>query len=364
MDEKLHSESGRGIHCHNVTVLLSSNVTKRNDQICMPTTIDMAKLKKKGKGQFVNNVEFNINMSEEDVKRRLLSHFPNLENQIFFCASAVDKGTPLEFHGEKSVWDGEFMKKTLKGNSALYIFTEMTDSEWSASTLPQGQNVHTQSRHFADKTSGKRKNDESDPAAKRAKEASVEPPFFNIRTPILFYPVNMAQIEPQGHPATSTMTMMQNHISLQKFYVDQSSRATGFPKNSTPVTHTRTSSTFVPGQQTQASGGTLPSTPTPVSMLSSPHLVNWQTSAVGKDIFDSSQLGNRIPVRNLPELRQQTQTGLDQYVLQNKSSLLLGTSQSAGSSIASRCAGTSLHSATQQRREDQEQSYKPEVVPE
>lgn len=143
MDEQLHSESARGIHYHNVTVLLSDNVTKRNDQVFMPNTIVMASIKKKCKGQFVNNVKFTVNMSKEDVKRTLLSHFPNLKNQRFFCASAVDNRTRLEFHGEKSVWDGEFMKKTLQGNSAFYIFTEMTDSEWSK-TLPQRPTVHKQ----------------------------------------------------------------------------------------------------------------------------------------------------------------------------------------------------------------------------
>ena len=43
----------------------------------------------------------------------------------FYCASAVDNRTRLEFHGERRVWDGQFMKKTLQGNSALYIFTEV-----------------------------------------------------------------------------------------------------------------------------------------------------------------------------------------------------------------------------------------------
>ncbi|XP_022808273.1 uncharacterized protein LOC111345264, partial [Stylophora pistillata] len=193
------------------------------------------------------------------------------------------------------------------------------------------------------KKSGKRKNYESAPAAKRAKECHA----------IKWYPVNMVQFKPQGHPSTSKVTTVQ---SSQNVYENQSSRATYFKKNSTPVTHTITSSTFVPGQQTQASGGTLPSSAhTLVSLLSSPHL-NLQTSVqgcqsqlirqrqyhfcqddltVGKDIFDSSQLGNRIPVTNLPEHGKQIQTGLDQqHVLQNKSSLLLRTSQSAGSSIA------------------------------
>ena len=43
----------------------------------------------------------------------------------FFFASGVENRTRLEFHGEPRVWDGQFMKKTLQGNSALYIFTKV-----------------------------------------------------------------------------------------------------------------------------------------------------------------------------------------------------------------------------------------------
>ena len=77
------SESREGNRARNVTVLLASDVNKRNDQVFMPNTIEMAKIKKKEKGQYVSRIQFSDNMSEEEVKRRLLLHFPNLENQRY-----------------------------------------------------------------------------------------------------------------------------------------------------------------------------------------------------------------------------------------------------------------------------------------
>ena len=43
----------------------------------------------------------------------------------FCCASAVDNRTRLEFHGTQQIWDGDFIRRTIRGNSALYILTEV-----------------------------------------------------------------------------------------------------------------------------------------------------------------------------------------------------------------------------------------------
>ena len=83
MEGQSHSESGEGYHSHNVTVLLTSDVKKQNEQVFMPNTIEMAKIKKKEKGQYVSGIKFSSNMSEEEVKGRILSHFPNLKNQRY-----------------------------------------------------------------------------------------------------------------------------------------------------------------------------------------------------------------------------------------------------------------------------------------
>ena len=83
MEGQSHSEGGGRNFYRNVTVLLSTDVNKRNDQVFMPNTINMATIKKKGKGQYVNRAHFSDDMSDEEVKRRLISLFPNLENQRY-----------------------------------------------------------------------------------------------------------------------------------------------------------------------------------------------------------------------------------------------------------------------------------------
>ena len=63
-----------------------------------------------------------VNMSKYFVK--VLCVNTNSYSPRFFCASVVDFRTRLEFHGERRVWDGRFIKKVIKGNSALYVFVE------------------------------------------------------------------------------------------------------------------------------------------------------------------------------------------------------------------------------------------------
>ena len=83
MEGQSLSESEEGIRSRNVTVLLATDVTKRNDQLFMPNTIELAQIKKKEKGQYVSEIKFSNNMSEEEVKGRILSHFPNSKNQRY-----------------------------------------------------------------------------------------------------------------------------------------------------------------------------------------------------------------------------------------------------------------------------------------
>ena len=42
----------------------------------------------------------------------------------FYCAAAVDGRTRLDFNGDRRIWNGRFIKRLLKGNSALYIFVD------------------------------------------------------------------------------------------------------------------------------------------------------------------------------------------------------------------------------------------------
>lgn len=61
-----------------VVVLFDSDVKVReNGKVCMPNTIDMAQLKKPGKGQFAK-ISFTPEMTEEDVHKKLCFNFPIL----------------------------------------------------------------------------------------------------------------------------------------------------------------------------------------------------------------------------------------------------------------------------------------------
>ena len=42
----------------------------------------------------------------------------------FYCAGAIDNRTRLDFHGDRRIWDGRLIKQKIKGNSALYIYTD------------------------------------------------------------------------------------------------------------------------------------------------------------------------------------------------------------------------------------------------
>ena len=69
-----------------VVVLKSRNVTVRNDTVFMPNTIEMAKLKKKERAQFLTNVQISSEMSQQDIKELLISLFPYLGDQRYkFC---------------------------------------------------------------------------------------------------------------------------------------------------------------------------------------------------------------------------------------------------------------------------------------
>lgn len=64
-----------------VVVLFDSDVTVReNGEVCMPNTIEMAQLKKRGKGQF-GKITFTSEMTVEDVRLALFLNFPILRNK-------------------------------------------------------------------------------------------------------------------------------------------------------------------------------------------------------------------------------------------------------------------------------------------
>ncbi|XP_078374527.1 uncharacterized protein LOC144658079 [Oculina patagonica] len=113
----------------NVLVLRNGQyVEKRSDGVVlMPNTIEQAIIKKQEYGQF-KKITLNVLMTESDVKTLLEKTFPFLTGQRFYCASVVDNRTRLDFHEEPRIWSGALINKNIKGNSALYIFSEENHS--------------------------------------------------------------------------------------------------------------------------------------------------------------------------------------------------------------------------------------------
>ena len=64
-----------------VVVLKPCDVVERDGTVFMPNVIEMAQLKKSGKGQFKTNVQFSSKMTESDIKRVLVEEFPFLKCQ-------------------------------------------------------------------------------------------------------------------------------------------------------------------------------------------------------------------------------------------------------------------------------------------
>ncbi|XP_078351308.1 uncharacterized protein LOC144636041 [Oculina patagonica] len=109
----------------NVMVLLDSYVTDRkNGQVAMPSSMDLAGLRKPEKGRYKGKIEFTTMMTKEDVLQKLHSIFPILQNTRLSCASARKTRRLLEFHGEPRMWDGELIRRHIHGNSILYLLAK------------------------------------------------------------------------------------------------------------------------------------------------------------------------------------------------------------------------------------------------
>ena len=67
----------------NVVVLLSTDVREINGEVHLPTLSEQTALRNKEKGQFEKNVLFTWNMTEEDVKKEIISRFTYLKNQRY-----------------------------------------------------------------------------------------------------------------------------------------------------------------------------------------------------------------------------------------------------------------------------------------
>ncbi|XP_022808807.1 uncharacterized protein LOC111345793, partial [Stylophora pistillata] len=121
----MENSTGAGLFTRRVVLLKDSDCVRLDGKILMPTTIDMAKIKKPSTGQYNKNVQFSKSMSEELVRQTLQDAFPlfNLTGR-FYCASYGHKSTAFNLHGNPGVWGGNMINKTVRGNSVLYILLE------------------------------------------------------------------------------------------------------------------------------------------------------------------------------------------------------------------------------------------------
>lgn len=72
----MENSTGAGLFTRRVVLLKDSDCVRLDGKILMPTTIDMAKIKKPSTGQYNKNVQFSKSMSEELVRQTLQDAFP------------------------------------------------------------------------------------------------------------------------------------------------------------------------------------------------------------------------------------------------------------------------------------------------
>lgn len=109
-----------------VILLKNDDYRRQNGKVYLPTTIEMAQIKKPNRGQYKKNVQFSKNMDEDMVKYLLQEVFPtfDLKNGRFSCAAVSKDSNAFQFHGTPRVWDGKTIKRLITGNSVLYIVME------------------------------------------------------------------------------------------------------------------------------------------------------------------------------------------------------------------------------------------------
>ncbi|RMX43865.1 hypothetical protein pdam_00022852 [Pocillopora damicornis] len=121
----------------NVLLLKKNDFHNVNGGTCMPTQSEMSTIKRSDHlKQFKRNLEFDADMSDDMVKEHLEATFPYLKGRRFSCAAVVriDRDrSKFEYYGHPRVWDSNFIRTKIKGNSTLYLL-ESLDSERGAVT--------------------------------------------------------------------------------------------------------------------------------------------------------------------------------------------------------------------------------------
>lgn len=65
-----------------VTLLNFDDCERRNGIVYVPNTIEMARIKKPGRGQYKKRVKFSTNASEQSVKDTLQAEFPTFDLDV------------------------------------------------------------------------------------------------------------------------------------------------------------------------------------------------------------------------------------------------------------------------------------------
>ena len=65
-----------------VTLLKFDDCERRNGIVYVPNTIEMARIKKPGRGQYKKRVKFSTNASEQSVKDTLQAEFPTFDLDV------------------------------------------------------------------------------------------------------------------------------------------------------------------------------------------------------------------------------------------------------------------------------------------
>ena len=63
----------------NVILLRLEDCQRSNGSVLIPTTIEMARIRRPGTGQYRQNVQFSTNMSEQIVQQTLQNSFPTFD---------------------------------------------------------------------------------------------------------------------------------------------------------------------------------------------------------------------------------------------------------------------------------------------
>ncbi|XP_066014850.1 uncharacterized protein [Pocillopora verrucosa] len=127
----------------NVLLLKKNNYHVVNGRICMPTQSEMSTIRRSDElQQFKRDLEIGADMSDDMVKALLEATFPYLKGRRFSCAAVVridEDHSKFEDYGQPRVWDSNFIRTKIKGNSTLYLLESLDSGSDSTSGISESE---------------------------------------------------------------------------------------------------------------------------------------------------------------------------------------------------------------------------------